>query len=72
MKPPFTTDYDEHGDVLYITGSDNRPADGVEINGILFRYAQDTGELVGLTVLYPSMHRDPGTHKAPTASERLK
>lgn len=57
MKPPFKADYDENADVLYIIGSDNRPAEADEINGVLFRYAQDNGELVGITILNPSMMR---------------
>ena len=61
MKPPFKMTYDEAGDVLYITGSDNRPATAVEPeDGILLRYADDNRELVGITILYPG-----GSRRAP-------
>lgn len=54
MQPPFTCDYDEEADVLYITGSDNRPAVGKESEDsrVVLRYAIDNGDLVGITVLY--------------------
>lgn len=56
MKPPFTASYDERADVLYVTGSDNRPAVVVSdepaiYDGVLMRFATDNGELVGFTVL---------------------
>jgi hypothetical protein len=55
MKPPFKMSYDEGGDVLYITGADNRPAIGedhpVYAEGCVLRFADDTGELVGVTLV---------------------
>lgn len=52
MKPPFKLDYDEGSDVLYISGSDNRPASGyMREGGILVRFANDDGELVGITII---------------------
>jgi len=55
MKPPFKVSYDEGSDVLYITGADNRSATAEEHptygDGCLLRFADDTGELVGVTLV---------------------
>lgn len=52
MKPPFTASHDANGDTLYVTGSDNREAVGIEIApGVLVRFAKDNGALVGVTVM---------------------
>lgn len=55
MRPPFNVSYDEGSDVLYITGADNRPAIGEDHpeygEGCILRFADDTGELVGITLV---------------------
>ena len=52
MLPPFTASYDAKGDVLYLSGSDNRPAAAREIApGVLLRFANDNGDLVGVTLI---------------------
>jgi len=44
--------YDREADVLYISSDRPRPGVGIDLgNGLVLRYQQDTGELVGLTVL---------------------
>lgn len=45
-------DYDEEGDVLYVSIGDPRPALGVDIGeGLVLRYDQDRNELAGITVV---------------------
>jgi len=55
MKPPFTTNYDEEADVLYINGADNRAAYGEDHplygEGCILRFAEDNNELVGITLI---------------------
>ena len=44
-------DHDEVGGALYITSDKNRPATAVEMSGgVVFRYAHDNHELVGITL----------------------
>lgn len=58
----FKLKYDRFGDVLYFTTPTNRPAlaDEDEL-GLLWRYAVDGGDLVGVTVMdfsaYWSKHK---------------
>lgn len=55
MQPPFKLDYDEIGDAIYLSGSDNRPARGDEVRpGVVLRWAEDNGELVGVTIINPT------------------
>lgn len=65
MKPPFSMEYDAEADVLYITGSDNRPAVAEEHpiygEGCLFRFADD-GELVGVTLVGTKWKRANSPH----------
>ena len=70
MKPPFTIDYDERSDVLYIHGSDNRPATAEDHpaygEGCLLRFADDDGELVGITLVgtrWKAMARREGVNE---------
>lgn len=45
-------DYDEEGDVLYISVGQPRPALGIDIGeGVLLRYDEAKHEVVGITVL---------------------
>ena len=45
-------DYDEDGDVLYISVGEPRPAVGVDIGeGVILRYDEAEHEVVGITVL---------------------
>jgi len=45
-------DYDEDGDVLYISVGEPRPAVGVDIGeGVILRYDEAKHEVVGITVL---------------------
>ena len=45
-------EYDEEVDVLYISIGEPRKALGIDIGeGVVARYAEDTKEIVGLTVL---------------------
>ena len=47
-----TWDYDEEADVLYLSVGEPRPALGVDIGeGIVVRYDEPKGEVVGLTIL---------------------
>lgn len=48
----LTWDYDEEGDVLYISVGQPRPAIGVDIGeGVVLRYDEAKHEVVGITVL---------------------
>lgn len=48
----ITWDYDEEGDVLYLSIGEPRPAVGVDIGeGMIIRYDDSKKEVVGLTVL---------------------
>jgi len=48
----LTWEYDEDGDVLYISIGDSRPAVTVDIGeSVLVRYDEAAGEVVGITVL---------------------
>lgn len=52
LSEEWTATYDEHDRVLYLSSPNNRPARGVEMPGdIVFRFAEDNGELVGVTLL---------------------
>ncbi len=45
-------DYDEEADVLYISIGEPRKALGVDIGeGAIVRYVEETGEVVGLTLI---------------------
>lgn len=45
-------DYDEEGDVLYISVGQPRPAIGIDIGeGVVLRYDEAKHEVVGITVL---------------------
>ena len=47
-----TWDYDEDADVLYLSIGEPRPAVGVDIGeGVVLRYDEARGEVVGLTLL---------------------
>lgn len=51
-KEHLNWDYDEDADVLYISIGEPRKALGVDIgDGSIVRYVEDTGEVVGLTVI---------------------
>jgi len=43
--------YDEEADVLYISFGDPRPAIAIDVDGVLIRYTEDTGEIVGVTII---------------------
>jgi uncharacterized protein YuzE len=48
----ITWDYDEGADVLYLSIGEPRPALGVDIGeGVILRYDEAHGEVVGLTLL---------------------
>jgi len=54
MDPPdeaVSFDYDWDADVLYVSLGPPRPARGEQHDDIVLRYALDTDELVGITVL---------------------
>ncbi len=45
-------DYDEDGDVLYVSVSEPRPALGVDIgDGVVLRYDEQAREVVGLILI---------------------
>ena len=45
-------DYDEGGDVLYVSVGEPRPALGVDIgDGVVLRYDEQAREVVGLTLI---------------------
>lgn len=45
-------DYDEEGDVLYLSVGESRPAVGVDIGeGVVIRYDEARKEVVGLTLM---------------------
>jgi uncharacterized protein YuzE len=44
--------YDEGGDVLYVSVGEPVQASGLDIgDGIIVRYKEETGEVVGLTII---------------------
>jgi len=51
-KENLNWDYDEEADVLYISIGSPRKALGIDIGeGVIVRYLEETGEVVGLTLL---------------------
>ena len=51
-KENLNWEYDEEADVLYISIGEPRKAVGVDIGeGAIIRYIEETGEVVGLTLL---------------------
>ena len=51
-KENLSWDYDEEADVLYISIGEPRNALGVDIGeGAIVRYVEETGEVVGLTLI---------------------
>lgn len=51
-KEKLSWEYDEEADVLYISVGQPEKAVGVDVGeGVILRYKEDTGELVGLTIL---------------------
>ena len=45
-------DYDEEADVLYLSFGKPRPATGIDFgDGIILRYSEKKGEVVGLTIV---------------------
>lgn len=51
-KENLSWDYDEEADVLYISIGEPQKAVGVDIGeGAIVRYREDTGEVVGLTLI---------------------
>ncbi len=48
----ITWEYDEEGDVLYLSVGEPKPAVSVDLGeGIIARYDQESREVVGITVL---------------------
>jgi len=51
-KPNLNWEYDEEADVLYVSVGEPHPALGVDIGeGVILRYDEKKGEVVGLTVI---------------------
>ena len=51
-KENLNWDYDEEADVLYISVEEPAKALGLDVGeGVIVRYREDTGELVGLTII---------------------
>ncbi|MCK6466611.1 MAG: DUF2283 domain-containing protein [Candidatus Brocadia sinica] len=51
-KENLSWDYDEEADILYISIGEPQKAVGVDIGeGAIVRYREDTGEVVGLTLI---------------------
>ena len=51
-KENLDWDYDDEADVLYIRVTKPQEALGVDVGeGIIVRYREDTGEVVGLTII---------------------
>jgi uncharacterized protein YuzE len=51
-KAKLNWDYDEDADVLYISFGDPVKAVGLDVgDGVIVRYKEKTGELVGLTII---------------------
>jgi len=43
--------YDEEADVLYISFGDPQPAVSIDMDGVLIRYREEDGEIVGVTII---------------------
>ncbi len=43
--------YDEEADVLYISFGDPQPALAIDMDGVLVRYREEDGEIVGVTII---------------------
>lgn len=51
-KENLSWDYDKEADVLYIAIGEPRKAIGIDIGeGLIVRYMEETGEVVGLTII---------------------
>jgi len=51
-KQNLNWDYDEEADVLYISVGKPKKAVGLDVGeGVVVRYQEDTGEVVGLTII---------------------
>lgn len=51
-KENLNWDYDEEGDVLYISIGEPVKALGLDVGeGVIVRYQEQTGEVVGLTII---------------------
>lgn len=51
-KEALNWDYDGEADVLYLSFGEPRAATGVDIGeGVILRYDEEKGEVVGLTIL---------------------
>ena len=51
-RPNLNWDYDEEADVLYISIGKPVKAVGLDVGeGVIARYQENTGELVGLTII---------------------
>ena len=51
-KENLNWDYDEDADVLYISIGKPQKAIGIDIGeGVIIRYKEDSGEVVGLTII---------------------
>ena len=51
-KGSLTWDYDEEADILYISVRKPKKAVGLDVGqGVVVRYQEDTGEVVGLTII---------------------
>jgi len=51
-KPTLSWEYDEEGDVLYISVGESRPAIGLDIGeGVIIRYDEKQKEIVGITII---------------------
>lgn len=51
-KENLNWDYDEEADVLYISLGEPKEALGLDVgDGVIVRYMEDSGEIVGLTIL---------------------
>ena len=44
-------DYDEEADVLYISFGEPQPAVAIDVDGVLVRYRERDGEIVGITIV---------------------
>lgn len=51
-KENLSWDYDEEADVLYISIGEPEKAVGLDVGeGLILRYREETGEVVGLTIM---------------------
>jgi len=68
-----TWDYDEEADVLYISFGQPKPALALDVGeGVLVRYREEDGALVGFTIIGASEMLKAKTKRHPAPSSRSR